>query len=268
MLRMRHVATGLSTLALAGLLFSRAALATDRDYVDVQLVLAVDVSNSMDYDEQLVQREGYVAAFRHPEVINTIGSGAFGRIAVTYVEWGGSFYQTVVVPWRIISDVEDSLAFAAELEASPITQSRRTSISGGLLFSADLFAASDVTGIRQTIDVSGDGANNDGFPVAATRDILVERGVTINGLPITIRPSNIGGYGPLELDVYYEDCVIGGPGSFMITVDDAESFELAIRRKLVLEIAGLTPTFMQAAAAIQTPPRMNCLIGEWSRGLR
>jgi hypothetical protein len=265
---MRHIAVFAWALLAATLpvLAAPAASAADGE-VDLELVLAVDVSRSMDFDELQVQRQGYVAAFRNPEVIAAIGAGVVGRVAVTYLEWSGSSYQTVIVPWRLIASREDAEAFAAALEAAPISRERGTSISGGLLFSARQFADNDFEGMRRAIDVSGDGANNTGAPVAPMRDQLVEEGITINGLPIIIRPSQPGGfYDMTQLDVYYEDCVIGGPGAFMITVDDIARFEVAIRRKLVLEIAGLPPHLMPAADTFRPEPRVDCLIGEKARG--
>jgi hypothetical protein len=230
------------------------------------LVLAVDVSRSMDFGELEVQRQGYVSAFRNPEVIDAIGSGLIGKIAVIYMEWAGAFFQSVVVPWRVIGSAEDAEAFAAELEAAPFMRERGTSISGGLLYAARQFGGNDVDGLRRTIDVSGDGPNNTGAPVVPMRDQLVEEGITINGLPIMIRPSqSMGPFGISELDIYYEDCVIGGPGAFMITVDKIELFEVAIRRKLVLEIAGLPPRVIPATDSLRPQPRIDCLIGEKSR---
>jgi hypothetical protein len=235
--------------------------------VDLELVLAVDVSGSMDFYEQHLQRSGYVSAFRHPDVITAIGIGAHGRIAVTYIEWAGPFLQTVTVPWRIIADRDGALAFAAELEAAPITSARGTSISDGLMFAASLFGGSDTLPERRAIDVSGDGPNNMGFPVVPIRDEIVADGITINGLPILIRPTQNGGPSRVvPLDIYYEDCVIGGPGAFMITVDDPSRFELAIRRKLVLEIAALAPQVIPAQLTYRPEPRVDCLIGERSRG--
>jgi hypothetical protein len=234
--------------------------------VDLELVLAVDVSRSMDYEEQKLQRDGYVAAFRHPEVIAAISSGPLGRIAVTYVEWAGPYYQNVVTPWTIVANGADAGAFADKLEAAPLMNETGTSISGGLNFSSHLFEESGASGARRAIDVSGDGPNNMGVPVAPIRDQLVEDGITINGLPIMLkRAYAFGPYNIPDLDVYYEDCVIGGPGAFMITVDDMSRFEVAIRRKLVLEIAGLPPRLMPAAQALR-PPRVDCMIGEKTRG--
>jgi hypothetical protein len=247
-------------LAAVAILFAPAAEAQD---VDLELVLAVDVSPSMDAEEQILQREGYVAAFRHPEVINAIQLGGYGRIAVTYIEWAG-VYQRVIMPWRVIGSEADARAFADDLELQPMSQYGRTSISGGLLFAAGQFEESPAIGLRRAIDISGDGANNLGFPVAPTRDAVVARGITINGLPIILRPSRLGSLGFVDLGAYYEDCVIGGPGAFMITVEDATQFETAIRRKLVLEIAGLEPSIVPVQL-LSPAPRVDCLIGEKAR---
>jgi hypothetical protein len=234
-------------------------------YVDLKLVLAVDVSGSMDGNEQRIQRQGYVQAFRSPEVIDAISSGPYGRIAVTYVEWSSAFYQVIVVPWRVIGDEEEILAFANELERAPISREGRTSISGGLLFSAGAFPESGLESDRRTIDISGDGANNDGNPVAPARDQLLRQGITINGLPVLLNPSPL--VGGVRLDDYYHDCVIGGPGSFIIPVTALGDFAPAIRRKLILEIAmDQSPS---AAALQQVQLRLeqgvDCLIGERSR---
>ena len=230
--------------------------------VDIELVLAVDVSSSVDNVEQILQRRGYVAAFRDPEVIAAITSGSFGRIAVTYVEWAGDYHK-VVVPWRIIQSESDARAFAGELASKPISHADLTSISGGLLFAADQFVESPASGLRRTIDISGDGANNSGPPVASTRDALVAQGITINGLPIVIRPSQITWpIGSVDLGLYYEDCVIGGSGAFTVKVEDQSGFQLAIRHKLFLEIAGIAPPVILAADDIQPRPPTDCLIGE------
>jgi hypothetical protein len=237
---------------------------------DLELVLAVDVSWSMDYDEQRLQRLGYVEGFRHPEVIRAIESGGWGRIAVTYVEWAGDRLQTVLVPWTLIDGAETAEGFAAALEAAPIGRMRRTSISGALGFASTLFDRNDFDGVRRVIDVSGDGANNSGPPVVPVRDDLVGRGMVINGLPIMIKESNPSGFFNLpDLDIYYEDCVIGGTGAFIVTVTDPQHFAVAIRRKLVLEIAHrrapVVPVQWQ-----RPEPRIDCLIGErqWRRWRR
>src|SRR5690242_20073670 len=187
--------------------------------VDVQLVLAVDVSRSMaslgDMKQKL-QRDGYVEAFRSPEVQKAITSGPYGRIAVTYVEWSSAFYQLIVLPWRVLNDQEDVLAFANDLARAPISREGRTSISGAMYYAAGAFPISGVDSDRRTIDISGDGANNDGSPVNTARDQIVRQGITINGLPILINPSPM--LGNVQLDDYYHDCVIGGPGAFIVSV--------------------------------------------------
>lgn len=250
------------------LLSGAAAPAAAQERVDLELILAVDVSRSMDRVELEVQRAGYVAAFRHPRVLEAITGGTHGRIAVTYLEWAGPALQEVLVPWRIVDDRASAEAFAAALEAAPIREATGTSISSGLAFAGRRFAESGAFGLRRVIDVSGDGPNNMGPPVTLERDALVEQGITINGLPLLLgRP---GGFLDIELlDIYYEDCVIGGFGAFLVPVTDMAEFGTAIRRKLILEIAGLTPDGppadrraggvhrVQAAA-----PRIDCLIGE------
>ena len=214
--------------------------------VDVQLVLAADVSRSMTIDERLLQRNGYAAAFRHPELVSAVLSGARGRIAVTYVEWAGSTEQSIVVPWTIVSDSASAEWFAHRLDVGPTgSRGTRTSISGALLFAARQFAFSGMTSPRKTIDVSGDGINDEGLPIAWAREVVTGRGITINGL--SIRLPDTGAYGPFayiygfgdsDLHAYYKDSVIGGPGAFAIAISDPKDFPPAIRRKLVVEIAG------------------------------
>lgn len=230
--------------------------------VDLQLVLAVDVSRSMDTDEQQLQRDGYVAAFRHQAVIDAITSGPIGRIAVMYLEWAGPGYQTVLSPWTVIAGPGDANAFADQLAEAPLTREMGTSISSGLTLAVDELASSGFRSERRAIDVSGDGPNNAGPRVDLTRDSVISRGITINGLPILLKADS--GYGTFnipDLAKYYEDCVIGGPGSFMVSISDMSQFEAAIRRKLILEIAGLEPRIIRAAEVVPAPP-MDCMIGE------
>jgi hypothetical protein len=234
--------------------------------VDLELVLAVDVSRSMDAGEQKLQRDGYVAAFRHPEVIRAIQSGAIGRIAVTYFEWAGPGAQTLIAPWTLIANADDADVFAAQLSDQAIGGETGTSISSGLYYAVGRLNASGFTSYRQTIDVSGDGPNNTGYPVDVTRDWVISRGVTINGLPIVLRPSYADGpLGIPNLDAYYRDCVIGGPGAFMIAVTDTANFETAIRRKLVTEISGLPARVVRAADIVAAEPKADCLVGEKTR---
>jgi len=236
------------------------ALAQEVD-VDLELVLAVDVSRSMDPAEQELQKAGYVAALKHPEVIAAIRSGFLGRIAVTYVEWAGPAAQEIVLGWSLLDGAESAGAFADGLADRPVSYMRATSISGALAFAATLFDGNGFRGTRQVIDVSGDGPNNMGFPVVEAREAVLARGITINGLPIMLHADFFGGYSIRELDIYYEDCVIGGPGAFLITVESIDRIAEAIRRKLVLEIAGAPARIMPAQLA-EAEPRIDCLIGE------
>lgn len=232
--------------------------------VDLELVLAVDVSGSMDQDERQLQRSGYVAALNHPEVVAAIASGFRGRIAVTLVEWAGPSSQKVVVPWRLIDGQAAADQVAAELAAAPSARIRGTSISGALVFAASQFGASPYQGERQVIDVSGDGPNNMGPPVVPARDAVVARGIAINGLPLMLKTG--GAFGAnIPLDLYYRDCVIGGPGAFHLPVQKMDQFAEAIRRKLVLEIAGRTPEVLPAAATQVQASAIDCLIGEKTR---
>ena len=188
--------------------------------VDVELILAVDVSLSMSPDELEIQRDGYAAALTHDRVIEAIQQGVHGRIAVTYVEWAGQTSQHIIVPWTIVSSREEARAFVDKLTANPPNSARRTSISGALLFAGDLFAESSFRGLKRVVDVSGDGANNQGPPVDAVRDGMIAQGVTINGLPLMTKGGMPSVFDIDDLDVYYTNCVIGGPGAFMIPVNE------------------------------------------------
>jgi hypothetical protein len=229
--------------------------------VDTELVLAVDVSYSMDPDEQALQREGYVQALMSREFMQALKLGANGRIAITYFEWANVGDQKILLPWRLIDGPETADAVAAELAAAPYRRASRTSISGGLLFGQSLFAASGYRGLRKVIDVSGDGANNNGPPVVPVRDDVLAKGTTINGLPIMLKKPNPMTMDIEDLDIYYEDCVIGGPGAFVVPIKEREKFTEAIRTKLVQEVAGLTPA-PRAMPAAANAPRISCTIGE------
>ena len=210
--------------------------------VDVELVLAVDISLSMDPEEQRLQREGYIAALRDPEIIKAIRAGQHGRIAITYMEWAGPDIQIHLVPWRVIDGRDSAEAFVAELAGKEYSRYRRTSISAALDYSAGLFDDKAFQSSRRVIDVSGDGANNSGAPLTPIRDRIIESGIVINGLPIILRPTM--GYSSWDLpnlDQYYANCVVGGPGSFMIPITKPEEFSTATRQKLLLEISGVTP---------------------------
>ncbi|PSC06228.1 hypothetical protein SLNSH_05385 [Alsobacter soli] len=209
--------------------------------VDVELILAVDISYSMDPEEQALQRQGYVEALRSPEVLDAIKKGVNGKVAVTYVEWAGTTSQEVVADWMVIDGPESAAEFTAQLAAKPIRRLYRTSISGAIDFSVPLFDKNAYRGLKQVIDISGDGSNNQGRPVTAARDEALAKGVTINGLPIMLNRPN-GGFPEVEhLDEYYRDCVIGGAGAFMIPIRERAQFIEAIRTKILLEVATAPP---------------------------
>jgi len=224
-------------------------------------VIAVDVSYSMDPDEQALQREGYIAGLTSPEFLNALQQGAHGKIAVTYFEWAGATDQKIVVPWRLIDGPATARAFTDAIAAAPYRRAYRTSISGALHFALPLFEGSGFRGLRRVIDVSGDGVNNQGDVVTIVRDAVLERGITINGLPILLKPPSLATMDIEDLDIYYEDCVIGGPGAFVIPIRKRDQFREATRTKLVQEIASreIAPRVIPAAA---DKPRISCTIGE------
>src|SRR6476469_4668299 len=226
----------ISMMAAAGALLAVGAMAAPRSAlpladnsptavpVDVELVLAVDVSYSMDPEEQALQREGYIAGITSREFMQALRSGHHGQVAVTYFEWAGPYDQKIVVPWR-------------------------------------LFDGSGYKGFRRVVDVSGDGANNSGTFVTLARDDVLAAGMTINGLPIMLKRPNAFTMDIDNLDIYYEDCVIGGPGAFVVPIREREQFKEATRTKLVLEIAGRTP--QRRLVPVQArAPRISCTIGE------
>lgn len=233
--------------------------------VDVELFLAVDVSRSMSAEELEIQRRGYAEALASDEVFAAIRRGPIGRIAVTYVEWAGSASHRVIVPWTLIETRDQAIAAANQITAHFDGSMRRTSITQALLYAADDFDDNGFAGLRRVIDVSGDGPNNQGGPVEAARDAVLAQGITINGIPLMTRDELSIRWGIDDLDEYYRRCVIGGPGSFVIPVLRWDQFAEAVRRKLVLEIAG-GPVRLYHAQARQLPP-YNCLIGEqiWER---
>ncbi len=229
--------------------------------VDVELVLAVDISYSMDPDEQALQREGYVTALTSPEFLNALRQGLHGKIAVTYVEWAGAAEQRVVVPWRVVDGRASAESFADEIAQAPYRRAYRTSISGALQFATPLFETSGHRGLRRVIDLSGDGANNQGLPVTIARDEVIAKGITINGLPVMLKRPSPATMDIEQLDIYYEDCVIGGPSAFVIPIRERAQFKEATRTKLVLEVAGVSPPPQVARVAAESP-RVSCLIGE------
>ena len=210
---------------------ARDAAAQDRT-VDLQLVLAVDVSGSVSQERFELQRDGYAAAFRHPHGLAAIRSGFSGAIVVTMTQWTGPALQYQVVPWTRISDAASADRFAAAIAEAPRALfGGGTSISGAIDHAMTLWRGAPHAADRRVIDVSGDGANNRGRPAHVARDEAVATGVGINGLPIlALEPG---------LDRYYETNVIGGPNSFVVAAQSYEIFAEAVRRKLILEIAAL-----------------------------
>lgn len=229
--------------------------AAAKEYVDLELVIATDVSRSIDSDEARLQREGIAAAFRSKQVIDAIRSGVLQRIAVAYIDYSSRDWNKLLIDWRIIRDRDSAEAFAAALLRQKLTFGRRTSISDALEQARELIDGNDIEGTRRVIDVSGDGPNNFGRFVDTVRDETVRRQITINGLPIINDRNNaFSRYNLPDLDDYYRGCVIGGPGAFMVVARDFRDFARAIRKKLILEIAGLTPPRGFIRAQIE-PPR-------------
>ena len=227
--------------------------------VDLALVIAVDISYSMDLDELALQRQGFAEAFRSPEVQDAIRRGMLGRIAVVYFEWAGSWDQRIVVPWSVLDGPETADAFAEKVAAQPVRRAQRTSISGAIDYTMKLLGQSDVDATRRVIDISGDGPNNQGRVVTVARAEALAEGVTINGLPIMLKAP---GYLDIhDLDLYYRDCVIGGQGAFVVPARDREQFPAAIKTKILLEVAGLAPLKALVSPA-QDGPRTDCMIGE------
>jgi hypothetical protein len=214
----------------------------------------------MDTEEFALQREGYVAALRHPDFLKAVRGGLNGRIALTYFEWAGTVREETVVPWQVIDSAQAAAGFAAKLESRPVRTFRGTSISGALIFGSGLFDDNGFDGLRRVIDLSGDGPNNIGVPVVAARDAAVMDGIIVNGLPILIRPSPTFA----ELDRYYAECVTGGPGSFVLPIRVASEFATAIRRKLILEVSGVAVT---PAIPVQGKAPIDCEKGERDRRL-
>ena len=231
--------------------------------VDLALVLAVDVSFSMEPDEQELQRHGFVEAFQSSEVHQAIRRGVLGRIAVVYVEWSGALDQAIIVPWTVIELPADGLAFAVRLLQSPLHSMSDTSISGGIDFGVRQLRQSGLQADRQVIDVSGDGANDAGRTVTLARDEALARGITINGLPIMLKWPD-GPWDIEDLDLYFRDCVIGGPGAFLVPVREKAHFIGAIKAKLVREITDQSPPRPLIQHA-QTDTSTNCLAGELRR---
>lgn len=211
---------------------------------DVALVLAIDVSGSVNEERFQLQRAGYAKAFASPALIAAIRASEHHAIAVALVQWSSDTMQKTLIDWTLISDAESAGAFSSTIAEKPRVFDRMTSISGGIDYSADLLKLCPFEATHQVIDVSGDGSNNDGRPVEQARDDAVAAGITINGLPILTEEP--------RLDDYYRDHVVGGPGAFVVPAKDFDAFADAIARKLILEIASRhgAPRLRLAAVAV------------------
>jgi len=226
------------------------------DNVDLALVLAVDVSRSIDEAEYDLQRKGYAAALSDPRVVRAITSGEHGQIALSYFEWSGELSQQLIVDWTVIHDVASAQNFAAQILAAPRPFANRTSIGVAIEYAIGLLGRSPHRATRHVIDVSGDGTNTNGVEPSAMRDAAVEQGVTINGLVIN-NPNEMPWipwhtHPPGGLDNYYRENVAGGPGAFVLKVEGFDSFATAIIDKLVREIAQSGATRSVGSAAPET----------------
>ena len=262
----------LAAAALAGLCLAQTqSSARPNEDVDLALVIATDVSYSVDENEARFQRQGAVAAFRNPEVVKAIQSGARGRIAVAYIDFATIGTNKVIAGWHVVHDRASAGAFADILEAAPRTLGVNTSISSGIEMAVNLLETSGYTAGKRMIDVSGDGPNNEGHLVDRVRDDVVAKGIVINGLPIMTPADQFDIYYLADLDKYYAGCVIGGPGSFIQVAHGFEDLERALRRKLIQEISSAAPRplLMKVAAVSQRSSHpayeKGCDIGERMR---
>ena len=228
---------GLSVLAAGMLAGSSAGAALSGEHVDVALVIATDVSYSVDENEARFQREGAIAAFRNPEVVKAIQAGALGRIAVAYIDFSSYSTNKIIAAWHIVHDKASAEAFADLLAIAPRTLGVQTSISSGLEMAELLLDTSGYAATKRVIDVSGDGPNNEGHLVDKVRDEIVAKGIVINGLPIMTPADQFDVYYLPDLDKYYAGCVIGGPGAFIQVAHGFEDLARALRRKLIQEIS-------------------------------
>lgn len=233
----------------AALLVARQVAAAER--VDLALVLAVDVSASVNDQRFHLQREGYAAALTNPDLLRAIAGGPRGTIALAFVEWAGAYQQKVVLGWTTLRGAEDASIIADTIRTAPRSFEGSTAIGAAIEFGVQQLATSGVEAERRVIDVSGDGTNNDGPSVMRARDEAVAAGITINGLAILVDPAVLDSHSnpPGGLPAYYGENVIGGPGAFVMAVEDPETFTLAIRDKLMREIA-MDPVVPMLARAI------------------
>jgi hypothetical protein len=248
---MRAIRILLTLLFVCAALIPTAALAADE--VDLLLVLAVDVSRSIDATKFQLQREGYASALSNPRVIEAIQSGRNGRVGVIFIEWSGVGNQKVVIDWTMIGDAEAAKGFGDRLLEAPRSFADRTSISGGIEFAMAQLALAPYQSARRTIDVSGDGTNNSGRDVATLRDAAVSKGIVINGLPIlsenpmSWNPDHTNPPGGLEN--YYRNNVTGGPGAFVMVAKNFNTFGEAIINKMIAEVSQAHEPLPKEAAA-------------------
>src|ERR1700734_332950 len=248
---MRTIKTLLTSLVAAAILLPVAARAAED--VDLLLVLAVDVSRSIDATKFQLQREGYAAAVADPHVLEAISAGRTGRIGLTFVEWSGVGAQKVVIDWMTVADADSAKSFGDRLLEAPRSFADRTSISGAIEFAMGQLDKAPYESTRRTIDVSGDGTNNAGRDVALQRDDAVAKGITINGLvilsdnPMSWNPDHTNPPGGLAN--YYRNNVVGGPSAFVMVAEDFNSFGQAIIKKMIAEVAQAhEPRPLRAAA--------------------
>lgn len=240
---MAKLLAGIALSLILSLGLAAATARADEGKVDVLLVLAADVSRSVDEREFKLQRHGFAAALTDPRVLKVISSGPTGRIAVAFIEWASEFEQRVVVDWFLVAGETDAKALSQRILAAPRSFWGRTSISSAIEFSVNLIGRSPFQSDRRVIDVSGDGTNNSGADVTAARDAALARGLTINGLvilsdePLPTNPTHT--HPPGGLKSYYERYVIGGPGAFVVEAQGFESFGQSLIQKLIKEIAAL-----------------------------
>lgn len=231
----------LATLAWLALAWPAAAA----DWVDLELVLLADASRSIDDGESRFQRQNYGAAITHPDVLAAIANGYRGRIAITYVEWGDADWQDVVVPWTLIDGKASAEAFVARLLAAPRKANGPNAIGSALAAAHALIRRPEIEGERQVIDFSGDSAYTfGGIPVPPARAAALADGITINGLAILCRECESGRPVDYDLEGAFRDFIVGGPGAFVVTAENRKSFADAVRRKLLLEIAGEMPAVL------------------------
>lgn len=227
---------------IAALIMALPAIAQDKKGIDLALVLAIDISGSIDPDEARLQRQGYVDAFRDPVIVKAILGGNYGRIAVAYFEWSDAWVQKLLIDWTLLDSEAAIKAFADRLDAAPISIARRTSISGAIRYAIPMYGRSPYEADRKVLDISGDGSNNDGGLVTDVRHDALKERIVINGLPIMNgRPNPFGFPAEDDLDKYYLHCVTGGPRSFVEVARSFEDFPRAIRKKLLQEVADIGP---------------------------